>query len=214
MLKIWANTASYLYLRDLHNQEMADLYSYWETQIEEHSIPRQNVLEPEKLLPCFNNLALVKLESVDESVLSTGLDGRYAMVGANLKRLLGKDPTGQWLSEVYSKTLAEEISSCFQKAVSQRQALYYRREFRILRKHFGYYRLVLPLRGKTQDITSVLLCIYPMDQSLRDAKQWQKDIRQAEARTRQDEADKRAWAEHLKMEDHTDLRRGMGLPKL
>lgn len=83
------------------------------------------------------------------------------------------------------------------KAVDGQRALYYRREFQILTKSFGYDRLVLPMRLQGSEVRRVLLCIYPLDTKLVSADQWRGELAKVEEMERAEAAMANAWIESL-----------------
>ncbi|MCR9256325.1 MAG: PAS domain-containing protein [Alphaproteobacteria bacterium] len=196
-MKLWSNTAEYLSLSDLPVPAMADLLAYWRERAAEEGIPRQKNLDIEEMWPVLDNIALVDLMPVETDTLAAGINGRYVIVGDRLKKLLGKDPTGKTLTEIYPDKAAQEVSRCYRRAVVDRSPLFYKREFKILTKSFGYYRLVLPLRLKGPHVRRVLLCIFPLDSSLQDAKQWQSEVHKLERMEAKERAIAGAWAESM-----------------
>jgi len=195
--KLWSNTAEYLSLKDLPVPEMADLLAYWQAKKDETGLARQSRLDVDEMWRVLDNIALVDLVPADREKLPAGVDGRYIIVGDRLKKLLGKDPTGMTLGEVYPASVAAEVSRCFRRAVEERKPLYYKREFRILFRSYGYYRLVLPLRLKGRAVRRILLCIYPLDSSLQEASQWQGELRKLERLEAKERAMAGAWAESM-----------------
>lgn len=199
--RIWSNTAEYLSLSAISRPEMAGLYDYWREAAEDEGLPRQKDLAIHDMPECLGNIALLDVvtEKSQEPELPSGfpIRARYLMVGEALKTLLGEDPTGRLINDVYSEDVACEIGRALRKSVDTWAALYYRREFQILRKSFGYDRLILPLRLQGNEIRRILLCIYPLDDNLTSAKQWRGELERLQAMERMEGRMASAWAESL-----------------
>lgn len=198
--RIWSNTAEYLSLSAIHRPEMAGLHAYWH-EAGEGQPPRQKDLAVHEMPQCLGNIALLDVGPAagDDPDLPPGfpIRARYLMVGEALKSLLGEDPTGHLINEVYSDDVAREVGRALLKSVETRTALYYRREFQILTKSFGYDRLVLPMRLQGNEIRRILLCIYPLDAKLTSAKQWRSELARVEAMEQAEGQMASAWAESL-----------------
>lgn len=199
--RIWSNTAEYLSLSAIHRPEMAGLYEYWREADQDGGPPRQKDLAVHDMPDCLDNIALLDVApaAARDPDLPAGfpIRARYLMVGEALKNLLGEDPTGHLINEVYSEDVAGEVGRALLKSVETRSALYYRREFQILTKSFGYDRLVLPMRLQSDEIRRILLCIYPLDSKLTSAKQWRNELERVEAMEQAEGQMASAWAESL-----------------
>jgi len=193
--KIWSNTAEFMSLEHIQPQPMAELHQYWEDRVKEGQPPTQKDLSIRDMPDCLDNIALLDIGITDKE--RPRLQAKYLIIGEALKKLLGSDPTGLPIEDVYADNIAEEIYGAIKKCAKQRQALYFRREFQILNKSFGYNRLMLPLRLNGERVARVLICIYPLDKNLVSAEQWQNEVtkmKEMEARERRYES---AWAESL-----------------
>lgn len=199
--RIWSNTAEYLSLSAIQRPELAALYDYWRAGMEEQAPPRQKDLAIHEMPDCLGHIALIDVAPAgsDDTALPAGFPvrARYLLVGEALKKLLGEDPTGLLINEVYSKDVAEEVGRALQKAMDTQRALYYRREFQILTKSFGYDRLILPMRLQGSDVRRILLCIYPLDVKLVSADQWRSELAKVEEMERTEARMASAWAESL-----------------
>lgn len=199
--RIWSNTAEYLSLSAIQRSEMAELYGYWRLACEGDAPPRQKDLAIHEMPNCLSNIALIDVAPAapkdSELPADFPIRARYLMVGESLKRLLGEDPTGQLINEVYSRDVAAEVGRAFLKSMETQSPLYYRREFQILTKSFGYDRLVLPMRLQGGEVRRLLLCIYPLDSKLVSAEQWRSELAKVEAMERTEAQMASAWAESL-----------------
>jgi|GEM_PF-2555530 len=200
--RIWSNTAEYLSLNALQRPDMAGLYEYWKDAGDGDAPPRQKDLAIHEMPDCLSNIALLDIappgpEDADALPAGFPIRARYLMVGDSLKKLLGEDPTGLLINEVYSKDVAEEVARALHKAMDTRRALYYRREFQILTKSFGYDRLILPMRLQGTEVRRILLCIYPLDAKLTSADQWRGELAKVEDMERTEARMASAWAESL-----------------
>jgi len=168
--RLWSWTAEVLSLEEAQPRELLDLLHYWQSKCA-NDVPDQRDLHIAGMGEATGNIALLNLRT-------NPFRARYRLVGRNLVDLLGKDPTEKYIHEVYGVSISAEIYEGFEKAVKERAAVYFRREFQILGKSFGYNRLVLPLTFKSDEISRLLVCIYPMSKSLKKARQWQSVVRE------------------------------------
>lgn len=199
--RIWSNTAEYLSLSAIDRPVLAELYRYWRGQSENGVPPRQKDLAIHHMPDCLSNIALIDVArpTREDTDLPPGfpLRARYLMVGESLTRLLGENPTGRLINEVYSNDVALEVGRALFKSVDTQQPLYYRREFQILTKSFGYDRLILPMRLQTGEVRRILLAIFPLDKKLVSADQWRSELSKLEAMERMESRMATAWAESL-----------------
>ena len=189
--KIWSNTAEFMSLEDIRPAAMADLYAYWRQAFQNDGPPRQKDLTIQGMPPeCLDHIALLDLANPPTKA-------KYLIIGAALKKLLGADPTGQYIQDVYPESIHTEIQAAFAKAAQRQEALYFRREFQVLTKSFGYDRLIMPLRLDGPTIRRILICIYPLDPKLTSANQWQNEVAKLEDMERREQRFESAWAESL-----------------
>lgn len=185
--RIWSRTAEYLSLEDIRPPPLAELHAYWLARCPEGDVPRQMELSPRDLGASVRNTALIDIEQAPPGA-------RYVLVGDALKRLLGRDPTGHRVDEIYGPTIAREVYGAFGRVAEARTASFYVREFQILGKSFGYYRLLLPLRlGEDKAIRRILIGIYPTSDRLNEARDWRDPLNRLEAQEREEQAMQSAW---------------------
>ena len=200
-LRIWSNTAEYLSLSEIERPALAELYQYWRRQGGDEEVPRQKDLSIHEMTQCLANIALLEVTPAksDDPDLPAEfpIRARYLMVGEALIKLLGVNPTGMLINEVYAKDVAVEVGGALLKAAQTRRALYYRREFQILRKSFGYDRLILPLRLQGVEVRRILLGIYPLDSRLVSADQWRSELDKLADMEGVENRMASAWAESL-----------------
>jgi hypothetical protein len=178
-------------LEDIRPAAMADLYAYWNTAGQDDDLPRQKDLSIQRMPPdCLDHIALLDLANPPNQA-------KYLIIGAALKKLLGADPTGQYIHDVYPESIYKEVHAAFAKAAQQRDALYFRREFQVLNKSFGYDRLIMPMRLDGPTVRRILICIYPLDPKLTSAKQWQTEVAKLEEMEQRERQFEHAWAETL-----------------
>lgn len=199
--RIWSNTAEYLSLSEIDRPVLADLHRYWRGRSANGYPPRQKDLAVHDMPDCLSNIALIDVAppSREDTELPPGfpLRARYLMVGEALTKLLGENPTGMLINEVYSNDVALEVARALLKSMETQTALYYRREFQILRKSFGYDRLILPMRLQGTEVRRILLAIYPLDRNLVSADQWQRELAKFDAMEQVENRMASAWAESL-----------------
>lgn len=199
--RIWSNTAEYLSLSAIERPVLADLYQYWLAHSENGMPPRQKDLAIHDMPNCLSNIALIDVAraSEEDTDLPPGfpLRARYLMVGGALTKLLGENPTGMLINEAYSSDVALEVGRALYKSVDTQRPLYYRREFQILNKSFGYDRLILPMRLQASEVRRILLAIFPLDKKLVSAEQWRGELAKFEAMQDVENRMAAAWAESL-----------------
>ncbi|WPZ36986.1 hypothetical protein T8K17_12705 [Thalassobaculum sp. OXR-137] len=199
--RIWSNTAEYLSLSAIERPALAELYRYWRNQAGSGDLPRQKDLSIQEMGDCLGNIALIDIApaTAGEPDLPAGFPvrARYLLVGEALIKLLGVNPTGRLINQVYAKNVALEVCGALRKSMDTRQPLYYRREFQIIKKSFGYDRLILPMRLQGSDVRRILLAIYPLDSSLVSAEQWQRELAKFDAMQAVETKMASAWAESL-----------------
>lgn len=164
--EIWAKTQEYQDPSAIEPIELKELHSHWIRARTSADAPRQEDFSIDAVKQFAGNIALVSLETGPKRA-------RYMLVGQNLKRLLGKDPTGQTIEEVYPPDTAKEVYEAFGKTVHERDASFYQRSYVILGKRFGYYRLIMPMRLNDEEIRRLLIGIYPTDPRITDSEGWQ-----------------------------------------
>ncbi|WP_028794027.1 hypothetical protein [Thalassobaculum salexigens] len=199
--RIWSNTAEYLSLSAIDRPVLADLYRYWRDLSVNGVPPRQKDLALHDMPDCLSNIALIDVArpTREDKDLPPGfpLRARYLLVGEALTRLLGENPTGMLINEVYSRDVAQEVGGALFKSMDTQRPLYYRREFQILRKSFGYDRLILPMRLQASEVRRILLAIFPLDKKLVSADQWRGELEKFEAMQEMETRMSAAWAESL-----------------
>lgn len=199
--RIWSNTAEYLSLSAIERPVLAELHGYWRSKTVNGLPPRQKDLAIHSMPDCLSNIALIDVArpARDDVDIPIGFPvrARYLMVGEALIKLLGENPTGMLINEVYSNDVALEVGKALFKSMDTEQALYYRREFQILHKSFGYDRLILPMRLQGTDIRRILLAIYPLDSKLVSAEQWQSELAKFDTMERTEARMAAVWVESL-----------------
>ena len=100
---------------------------------------------------CLGHIALLDIETEP-------FRAKYMIVGEALKKLLGADPTDQYLDTVYPKLISDEIYGAFKRSMDGRRAPFPARVSNLM-KSFGYNRLILPMRLNGDRIRRILICI-------------------------------------------------------
>lgn len=173
MFGIWHRTSSYPSLDDVQPAALQAMLAAWQRACGTSDVPRTAEMPVNALQAVLPNMALIALgEHAD--------DARYLVFGPALRLLLGRDPTGLAIREVYARDIAQEVLEALGRVREMRRPLFYRRDFRILGREFGYKRLMLPLRDGANRISHVALGIYPVQPDLRHASQWQSVVAEME----------------------------------
>ena len=186
-MKIWSRTSRYMSMDDVYPTPLRSLYQYWNSKSNNSIPPEQSDLNISDFRHCLNNIALIEIESEFE-------ESRYLIVGSALKQLLGKDPIGKTIGEVYARDIAAEVAGALQTVAVNGIPSFYVREFQIFGKSFGYCRLLLPLRARRTVIDRILIGIYPTSTTLTHAKQWQSAVADLEAEKEAEERLMEEWA--------------------
>ncbi|MBO6520417.1 MAG: PAS domain-containing protein [Rhodospirillales bacterium] len=176
--QILSRTQQYQELSQIQPPALLELYRKWDRSRGRSDLPRQQDISPSNLSPFAGNIALVNLETNPKCA-------RYLHVGSNLKRLLGKDPTNLTVENIYSATVAKEIYEAFGKTVRARDATFYQRTFVILGRPYGYFRLILPMRLEGDQVSRLLIGIYPSDERMVDARSWLRAVNVFKQRKRE-----------------------------
>lgn len=173
MFQLWSSSSLALPLVAIKPGPLTQLLACWTRARADGRIPMlAKVLNP-SLRPMMPNMALLQLSA-------DGATARYVVVGAALVRLLGKDPTGRLVDEVYSRAISDEVNQALGSAAASGLPAFYQREFRILGRIFGYNRLMLPVARDDAGVSHVILALYPIKADLKDAAQWQDVLRQSQ----------------------------------
>lgn len=167
--EIWSRTQEYQNTSEIQPIQLSHLYDHWVRAKNSAEVPKQRDFSIDAVKEFAGHLALVDLEANPKCA-------RYVLVGKNLKRLLGKDPTNMAIEDVYPPDTSKDIYDAFSKTVHERTATFYQRSYVVLGKQFGYYRLILPLRLNSDVVRRLLIGIYPTDYKMTDASGWQKAV--------------------------------------
>lgn len=141
------------------------LHDYWMSMADGPGLPRRKHLDLTSLRPVMGNLALLEVTRMPFRV-------RYRIVGTELVRLLGFNPTGKPVDELYDPQIVDEVHETIQKATLYRKPRFDVKEFRIFNTSLGYRRLVLPLEKEADGKQYIILCIHPIQSWLQTAADW------------------------------------------
>lgn len=178
------------------------MYRAWHAAMD---VSKKKVLEPDfktdQLASVIQNMALLTLNH-------DPLVARYEIVGSALVRLLGSDPTGKEIAQVYPRSIGKEVYAALAAVSDDKTLRYTVREFRVLMHHYGYRRLILPLYHP-QDAahpSRAIIGIYPTDRGLTNAFQWKRGVKKAEKIVQAlDQNAQTAWVRSLKREKFKPL---------
>jgi hypothetical protein len=174
MVKVWQSIDEYLPLDAVDRViPLRHLFNAWRwAKLEPDSVPTLRETVTPGLLATTDNMAVVELD------LKRGT-ARYCIVGQKLVRLLGKNPTGKTVHETYAHPIGDEVYAALQQVARTGQPTFYNREFIMLGRSFGYFRLLLPV-ARSQAGVFVLMGIYPSSAKFLNAAQWQAQLTEAE----------------------------------
>lgn len=163
--KLWSWTAHSLTLENLEPPALQRLLGLWHATRDDDGTPWLARFDPKQLDTEVRQIALVDV--------SAGVaDARYRLVGSALSRLYGRDLTGKLVRECYSGSVLREVQEAYARVVAERWPLYSTREFQLFGRSFGYRRLLLPLSRTGEEVSHVVLGLYPASPALTDASQW------------------------------------------
>ncbi|MGV8833642.1 MAG: hypothetical protein ACOH2N_16850 [Devosia sp.] len=182
-MPIWSSSDEYLPQTNVSPTQLHDLLACW-NQLAKLSLPLLDDLLDVSGRLGLSNMALVQMLPSDGTA-------RYRVVGRNLVRLLGKDPTGAKIDQVYQGSILHDVCAALNLVSLNLEPTYYSRRFQILHLIFGYRRLLLPIR-RLSGTTEILVAIYP-EQGLSVARDWKTALSTSEQIALADE--ERRWAD-------------------
>lgn len=170
-LKLWSSTDKYLPLQAIRPPALDTLMQRWGKVGSAEAPPLLSQVLGPSLRDTLGHMALVQMDMVHRTA-------RYLVVGRSLVRLLGKNPTGLTLERVYDRAIARDVFEALLTVQQSGEPTYYHREFRILKRRFGYVRLLLPVKRQSGE-TDILLGLYPAS-DLSEARDWQQALSESE----------------------------------
>jgi hypothetical protein len=174
LFRLWSSHAAYRSLSEVKPPPLATLFARWERAADGGHVPALRQILDRSLGPILPNLALI-------DVSGPVMQARYRIVGEALVRLLGRNPAGRLVEDVYSSQIAAEVYESIGRVLTQRRPTFYTREFTIVTRRFGYYRLMLPVTLHGSLDRHVVLGIYPTSADFTQAEQWQSVLEHGEA---------------------------------
>jgi hypothetical protein len=141
------------------------LLQHWYNLKGDKPLPRRADLDPTDIAYCLGHVALIEIEPPFRP--------RYRLVGTRLVDLLGEDPTGRYVDEMYSPAIRREALDAYRRTIETGEPDYAERVFNLLFLKFGYYRLMLPFAWHSEGRADlVLVAFYPTDRAIRRAVDW------------------------------------------
>jgi hypothetical protein len=145
--------------------ELRRLLQHWYDLKGDRPLPRRVDLDPVDIAYCLANVALIEIEQPWRP--------RYRLVGTRLAALLGEDPTGRYVDEMYSSAIRGEALAAYRRTIETGEPDYTERVFNLLFLKFGYYRLLLPFSWRREGPADlVLAAFFPTDRAVRRAADW------------------------------------------
>ena len=145
--------------------ELRRLLQHWYDLKGDQPLPRRADLDPTDIAYCLGHVALIEIEPPFRP--------RYRLVGTRLVDLLGEDPTGRYVDEMYSTAIRGEALDAYRRTIETGEPDYAERVFNLLFLKFGYYRLLLPFAWRSEGRADlVLAAFYPTDRAIRRAVDW------------------------------------------
>lgn len=149
----------------IQTTELRRLLQLWHDLKGERLLPRRADLDPTGIAYCLGNIALVEIEP--------SFRPRYRLVGTRLADLLGEDPTGRYIDEMYATGVRNEALAAYRRTVETGEPDYSERTFNLLFLKFGYYRLLLPFAWRSGgEADLIVAAFFPTDRAFRQAIDW------------------------------------------
>ena len=149
----------------IQTTELRRLLQLWHDLKGERLLPRRADLDPTGIAYCLGNIALVEIEP--------SFRPRYRLVGTRLADLLGEDPTGRSVDEMYATGVRNEALAAYRRTVETGEPDYSERTFNLLFLKFGYYRLLLPFAWRSGgEADLIVAAFFPTDRAFRQAIDW------------------------------------------
>jgi hypothetical protein len=153
---------------------LARLYRLWlGWAAKSDGIPARDAIRPELLRPWLGHLAIVEIERNPFRI-------RYRLVGTELTELAGRELTGRYVDELYSRSLRREATEAYRGVVRERRPHYRHARFWLVLKAFGYHRLILPFSRDGASVDTCLLALYPDRPEIARAADWQGHLSRAD----------------------------------
>lgn len=182
-----------LSLDALEPQPLAELFGLWKA-CAGTGAPKACGFPIERVRGGLDHLALIQIRREPFAA-------EYRIFGAALRRMLGRDPTGLRLDAVYPPRFYADIKTAL-GAMIERGPQYHQREFVILGRRFGYYRLLLPLEDSSARSTKAMLAVYPTHAGMMAASQWKGALRELMRSHGESALPERLWRDTLDDEDY------------
>jgi hypothetical protein len=142
------------------------LLDHWLALKGARRVPLRAQFDPAEVGYALGNLALVEIEAAPLRV-------RYRVVGSKLIDLYGGPMTGRYVDELYSPEISDEVHDAYRQLAESAEPLYTRRGFHFFVIAFGYDRLPLPFSRDGGRVDAALLALYPVDDRVKTAADWQ-----------------------------------------
>jgi hypothetical protein len=158
----------------IRTTELRRLLQHWYDLKGDRPLPRRTDFDPTDVAYCLGNVALVEIEPPFRP--------RYRLVGTRLADLLGEDPTGRYVDEMYSPSIRNDALAAYRRTIETGEPDYSERVFNLLFLKFGYYRLLLPFAWRSEGRADlVVAAFYPTDRAFRRAIDWLSRVPKSEA---------------------------------
>lgn len=135
---------------DIRNQQLRDLYTYWQKMRGDSRIPPRSAFDPIQVPRLLPNLILLDVEPDSGRLIVRVLGTRVATV-------YGRDYTGQYLDEIYfgsnAASVLEDYGTCARDGIP----VLGERNFRNVRDVvYRMERLILPLSDDGKEVNKLI----------------------------------------------------------
>lgn len=141
------------------NPRFQEAYDYWLSKCRGDKLPARSDLDPIDTPSLLGNIVLIEVRIEEERTRF-----RYRLWGSNITDIIGRDLTGQYLSDLTPPGRAQKIRDAMNEVIETRQPHYWEIPLPVEdRQYASYARLALPLAtdGKNVDVIAAVIYRIP-----------------------------------------------------
>lgn len=135
---------------DIRNQQLRDLYTYWQTMRGDSRIPPRSAFDPIRVPRLLPSLILLDVEPDTGRLI-------VRLLGTRVATVYGRDYTGQYLDEVYFGSNARSVLDDYGTCAREGIPVLGERNFRNVRDVvYRMERLILPLSDDGKEVNKLI----------------------------------------------------------
>ncbi len=135
---------------DIRNQQLRDLYTYWQTMRGDSRIPPRSAFDPIRVPRLLPSLILLDVEPDTRRLI-------VRLLGTRVATVYGRDYTGQYLDEVYFGSNARSVLDDYGTCAREGIPVLGERNFRNVRDVvYRMERLILPLSDDGKEVNKLI----------------------------------------------------------